>query len=181
MGATYIYFPLFLLKDIKGEMRRGKIRELEGVGGLINNILRGDWKMRYPDDCIWVSVPEKTLTKFLNNHPALNRDIVNEFDGCQLLGYIALKSIIGRQIYKPIKWDFVLSRMAGKSRTSLDLPGHITPYCSRRKRAKLINALKKNWGLHYYAPQREIRVPMFSFSLDEGELKKRKVEKRGSK
>jgi hypothetical protein len=70
----------------------------------------------------------------------------------QFLGYMALKSIIGKAGYKRIINDLFLSRMAGETKTvpAKDLPEQIAKYGTRRRLDRLKGELIDSWGLAAY-------------------------------
>jgi len=88
-----------------------------------------------------------------------------EDEKIQLLGYLAIKSIVGNQTYKKSDMNFVLSRMDGKTHsvkkdltklssslieyfgTENDAGKKIKPY----RWTKLIKSLVNNWNLKYYS------------------------------
>lgn len=92
-----------------------------------------------------------------------NEDYKDDFEKVGLLAAMAVRSIVGPHIAKPIIWDFILSRMAGnpgKSNVST-LPEVIQMYDQikhRKLKEKLIRKLQKHWGIQY---QFEGRKPWY--------------------
>ena len=76
-----------------------------------------------------------------------------EFEKICLLGFLALKSIIGKKPYCKVDNKFWLSRMAGNAK-SVDndmLPDIIKKYSSEYMTKKVKSELKKHWGLKSYS------------------------------
>lgn len=76
----------------------------------------------------------------------------SQFEKDTFIAYLALKSIIGDKKAGFLKWELLLSRMAGetKMRNIGDFPEAITKYNSRKLRDKLRNSLIKKWKVQYY-------------------------------
>lgn len=94
----------------------------------------------------------------------------SEFEKVCLLGFLAIKSILGKKPYCKIDNKFWLSRMSGKAK-SLDvseLDPNIQKYNSEYQTKKIKNELKHNWGLKTYS--RYTRGFYVSFQLPLEEL-----------
>jgi len=76
-----------------------------------------------------------------------------EFDKICLLGFLALKSIIGKKPYCKVDNKFWLSRMDGsaKSKDTASLSAPISSYSSEYMTKKIKNELKQYWGLKSYS------------------------------
>lgn len=106
----------------------------------------------------------------------------SEFEKVSLLGFLAIKSILGRKAYCKVDNKFWLSRMSGESK-SLDislLDPRIQKYKTEYQTKKIKSELKHNWGLRTYS--RYTRGFYVSFKLDLEDLifeveKKRKTLK----
>ncbi|MFD2602021.1 hypothetical protein [Flavobacterium suzhouense] len=91
-------------------------------------------------------ISTKMFYEFLTNEK-------KEFEKICLLGFLALKSIIGKKPYCKVDNKFWLSRMAGNSK-SVDLeqlPDIIKKYSSEYMTKKIKSELKKHWGLKSYS------------------------------
>lgn len=206
--VEYIIFPVELLRLLEGgRVFNGKHRTLKGFNWFLNYTyfpldeeklqqLKNEFDININtlEKRVTVNIRISTLCKFIEGlgyearfEPELGfltsmsylPEEIPTFDGIQLLAFCALKSIIGVQVYKPIKWDFVLSRMAGRRKIVKRIPKWIEVYRSRRMRDKLIKALTERWGLKYYA--QGVRTPLFSFSHDIDLAQKVKQKKHGRK
>lgn len=83
-----------------------------------------------------------------------NEAYKDEFEKVALLAAMAVRSIVGPHTAKPIVWEFILSRMAGKTGKSdiSTLPEVIQMYDQtkhRKLKEKLIRQLQKSWGIQY--------------------------------
>ncbi len=117
-------------------------------------------KLGNVDDCL--EIGEKLYDSFKDAPKCgLNIDIFwdfyknekSEFEKVCLLGFLAIKSILGKKTYCKIDNKFWLSRMSGKSK-SLDvseLDPKIQKYNSEYQTKKIKNELKHNWGLKTYS------------------------------
>ena len=108
-----------------------------------------------------------------------------------LLGYLAIKSIIGNQKYKKTTINYVLSRMDGKTKTIKsisELSPELIEYFGTKKDEgkeiieyrwnKFIEVLQDEWYLHYYA--KKMRGFLVSFDLTKEALIDKAVDKRPS-
>ncbi|WP_162419231.1 hypothetical protein [Cyclobacterium roseum] len=89
-----------------------------------------------------------------------------------LLGYLALKSIIGNKAYSKTTNQFWLSRMAGEIKAiEADILSDIAPEVSemntRRKLERLRNDLIDGWGLSYYGKATRGFYVSFSMPLED--------------
>ena len=97
-----------------------------------------------------------------------NEEYKDEFEKVSLLCAMAVRSIVGPNTAKPIKWEFILSRMAGNSCKICvsSLPEKIQMYDQgkhRKLKEKLIRNLQKHWGIQY---QFKGRTPWYSTNSD---------------
>jgi hypothetical protein len=114
------------------------------------------------------------------------KDEPTERDLMQFLGYMALKSIIGKAGYKRIINDLFLSRMAGETKTipATQLPDEIAKYGTRRRLDRLKGELIDSWGLAAYGQSTRGWFASFTLPLPdlichvEGNRAKNKAEKR---
>ena len=81
-----------------------------------------------------------------------NVESESDYSKLLLLGFLAVKSIVGQKNYAITNYDFLLARMAGdskpryktqKGKKSLILPPHIKPIYTRRKLEKLRDDLAR--------------------------------------
>lgn len=127
------------------------------------------WSMsvfgKYKDHRVIVGCNSELLLGFIDN-----LDYKSDFEIIQLQAFLAIRSIIGVCSAKQIKWQYVLSRMAGyeKAVKSVEaLPEYIARYSSRRMRDKLIRALCDRWHMMYYGKNLgKSSPPWFSFDPD---------------
>lgn len=81
-------------------------------------------------------------------------DDKTEFEIITLLAAMAIRSIVGPEQFKPIVWEYILSRMAGNIRKVdvAELPPLIQQYDQqkhRKKKDKLLKELQYYWGVQY--------------------------------
>lgn len=69
----------------------------------------------------------------------------------EMLGYLAIRSIVGERVYRRSTYDFIFSRMAGNSSLSTDIGDILNKYNTRRKRENLKIALNLHWGVSLYS------------------------------
>lgn len=96
-----------------------------------------------------------------------------QWEKIQLLAFLAIKSIIGNQVYKKTTIKFLLSRMDGRAKQvedfgclSMSLLNH--NLCKEYQFKKLINSLMDNWNLKYYS--RHTRGFYVSFDMEYEDL-----------
>src|SRR5690606_6583260 len=72
-----------------------------------------------------------------------------EFDRIVFVAYLALKSIIQRQPYKRITYNYLFSRMDGHSMVVSvpELSPEILQWTTRKKRTRILNYLETNFKL----------------------------------
>lgn len=75
-----------------------------------------------------------------------------DFEKASLIAYMALKSILGNKIAGYVKWELLLSRMAGNTRIVAvdEMPKEIQRYNSRKLKDKLRKSLIEKWKVQYY-------------------------------
>ncbi|HOS91651.1 MAG TPA: hypothetical protein PLV80_13805 [Prolixibacteraceae bacterium] len=84
---------------------------------------------------------------FMNNHKTTDEIAV-------LLGYLAVKSILGNKPYACITNSFLIARMGGYSGIKdlpANLPQPLASYSTRRKLDRLKQTLMLNWGVNIYS------------------------------
>lgn len=82
------------------------------------------------------------------------RNEKTEFEKICLLGFLALKSILGNKAYCKTANDFWLSRMDGKRekiKYKSELSPEIQKFANNYQTCKIKNALQNNWGLKTYS------------------------------
>jgi hypothetical protein len=92
-----------------------------------------------------------------------------EFEKVCLLGFLGVKSIIGKDIYKNITNLYWLARMDGKTLTIKDieeLSDSLKPYTSRHQLTKIKKELYDKWGLIYYSYHMKGWYASFKLDLD---------------
>jgi hypothetical protein len=90
-----------------------------------------------------------------------------DFEKACLLAFLAIKSIVGRKEYCRTTNALILSRMDGRVKSISDiseLSDEIYFFSNRYQLTKIINELKCNWNLFYYA--KGIRGSYVSFKID---------------
>lgn len=98
-------------------------------------------------------------------------------DDLGILAFLALKSIIGKSVYKHISWGAIVSRMLGnRSGIFSELPDDIKSHAvwaswclGKRGRESVINQLEK-WGIAYIPNGKGFRTPAFSYKLNKDNL-----------
>lgn len=78
----------------------------------------------------------------------------NDYEYACLLGYLALKSIIGNKPYSKVTNIYWWSRMAGKAKavkSIKELPKELQPYLNHYQARKMRDTLKNKWHLKVYA------------------------------
>ncbi|MFP3592957.1 hypothetical protein [Chryseobacterium sp. SIMBA_038] len=93
----------------------------------------------------------------------------SEFEKVSLLGFLAIKSILGRKTYCKIDNKFWLSRMSGKAKSMdiSELDPNIQKYNSEYQTKKIKNELKQNWGLKTYSRYTRGFYVSFQMSLED--------------
>ena len=95
---------------------------------------------------VMTSIEKRTLFDFLENDKS-------DAEVDELLGFAALRSIIGTKTYCRITENYWWSRMAGEERTVKDLdqlPDRIKRLSSEYQLKKLKRRLRDHWHLKYY-------------------------------
>lgn len=111
----------------------------------------------------------------------------SEFEKISLLGFLAIKSILGKKTYCKIDNKFWLSRMSGEAKSleisTIDLK--VQKYNTEYQTKKIKTELKHNWGLKTYS--RYTRGFYVSFKLEledlifEVEKKRKSIKDKKSK
>ncbi len=130
----------------------------------------------FSDEKIKVGLYNKIFWKYYNQDKT-------DFEIICLLGFLAIKSILGNKLYVKTNNAFWLSRMNARSKTMQGfnkLPAGIQKFNTRRKLEKIKNELRENWDLKIYA--KSTRGFYVSYKLTYKELvieveKKRKSNK----
>nr|WP_298997239.1 hypothetical protein [uncultured Allomuricauda sp.] len=109
---------------------------------------------------------------------------VTDFQLACLVAYLAVKSILGKQLYCKLNNRFLVSRMAGHVQTvEVDLlPKELRKYLGRYQSEKLRNELEANWGINTYGFRTRgfyvsIDLPMKSLIAQVEKNRKSRVEK----
>lgn len=122
--------------------------------------------------------------RFKNPMVGINKDILmdylnkqsNEFEMVCLLGFLALKSIIGNKPFCKITNNFWVSRMDGRT-SSINTQGkwnfsgisyELQKFCNEYQLRKIKNELQDNWGLVAYS--RFTRGFYVTFKIDKESL-----------
>lgn len=154
----------------------------EQLGGFQNGI---------PDDCLrgmelYDSLDERLPLAGLHRSVFWNfyNNQVNDFQLACLVAYLAVKSILGKQLYCKLNNRFLVSRMAGHVHTvELDfIPKELRKYLGRYQSEKLRNELEANWGINTYGFRTRgfyasIDLPMKSLITQVEKNRKSRVEK----
>ncbi len=171
----YFNFPVVLLQDFMDNSKTSLKNIL--YYSLYSHSLRldyGDEMERFRNAVEYYDVPVKNIDdefffaqELYDFTPAntpivgLNTDIFwrfflnkkTDFEKICLLGFLAIKSILGEKSYCKIDNRFWLSRMAGLPKScDIDfLPDVFQKYSSEYMTKKIKNELKDNWGLKSYS------------------------------
>lgn len=111
----------------------------------------------------------------------------SEFEKVTLLGFLAIKSILGKKTFCKLDNKYWLSRMSGESKSKeiSELDPKIQKYSNEYQTKKIKTELKHNWRLKTYS--RYTRGFYVSFKLDlealifEAEKKRKTVKEKQSK
>lgn len=98
------------------------------------------------------------------------KDEKTEFDKICLLGFLAIKSILGSKAYCKLDNKFWLSRMDGQTKSINDfdeLSKEISQYANEYQTKKIKTALRDNWGLVTYSRYTRGFYVSYSISLEQ--------------
>lgn len=137
-----------------------------GVNGGLDTRITGNGKELYEEykSFAHTGISKKIYFDYLKNDKTKEQKL-------QLLGFLALKSIIGSRSYFKTNNLLVLSRMAGLPETAKkieELPSGFYHLNTRYQMDKLKENLKDSWGLIIYG--RYIRGFYFSFNMKREDL-----------
>jgi hypothetical protein len=122
------------------------------------------YKMKLADNKKSLDNGELLYNSLPNNSPIVGLNLTiwwdfyknhkTEFDKICLLGFLAIKSIIGTKVYHKITNHYWMARMDGKVNKVndyLELSDEVRKYANEYQRTKIKNALRINWGLISYS------------------------------
>lgn len=136
------------------------------------------YDMTQPLTGIAIETLNSYISAILNGTISIKEDL-------GILAFLAIKSIIGKSVYKHISWGAIVSRMLGnRAGIFSELPDEIksnavwASWClGKRGRESLINQLEK-WNVAYIPNGKGFRTPAFSYKLNINNLIK-VLEKEG--
>lgn len=163
-----ILFYCFTSRLKRGENVEVVKSELGIVGEIAEEYIKIGKQLydKIPQDSPFTGMKKETFWDF-------NKNPKTDFENACLLAYLAMKSIIGKNVYKKTTNIFIWSRMAGNVRAVEnvgDLPVELQPFFKRYQFEKIKLNLEADWHLVFYS--NHTRGLYLSFRLSKKELVK---------